>query len=202
MSDNILESTEYVRVDVIAQLFGVTARRIQQLTQDGVLPTTNAPGEKKTKCYELVPTIQRYVQYLSDKAAGRRSDPGSEAELKAQKLKAEIRLKESQAELHSLKTEIAAGKYLSLEEVRLDYGRFLTNFKKMALALPGRITGIISAVCDPVQVREIENDLNSEIVSVLNTFVLAAEAGETSDGGEVKTKKSRKKKVDDQEVPG
>ena len=202
MSDNILESTEYVRVDVIAQLFGVTARRIQQLTQDGVLPTTNAAGEKKTKCYELVPTIQRYVQYLSDKANGRRSDPGSEAELKAQKLKAEIRLKESQAELHSLKTEIAAGKYLSLEEVRLDYGRFLTNFKKMALALPGRITGIISAVCDPVQVREIENDLNSEIVSVLNTFVLAAEAGETSDGGEVKTKKSRKKKVDDQEVPG
>ena len=28
------------RVEVIAKLFGVTVRRIQQLTQEGVLPTT------------------------------------------------------------------------------------------------------------------------------------------------------------------
>ena len=28
------------RVEIIAQLFGVTVRRIQQLTQEGVLPTT------------------------------------------------------------------------------------------------------------------------------------------------------------------
>ena len=28
------------RVEIIAQLFGVTVRRIQQLTQEGILPTT------------------------------------------------------------------------------------------------------------------------------------------------------------------
>ena len=46
------------RVEVIAKLFGVTVRRIQQLTQEGVLPTTETPEGRR---YDLVPTIQKYV---------------------------------------------------------------------------------------------------------------------------------------------
>ena len=51
------------RVEVIAKLFGVTVCRIQQLTQEGVLPTTETPEGRR---YDLVPTIQKYVKYLSD----------------------------------------------------------------------------------------------------------------------------------------
>ena len=58
--------------------------------------------------YDLVPTIQQYVKYLSDKAYGKdRSE--KELELREQKMKADIALKESQGELHRLKTDIAAG---------------------------------------------------------------------------------------------
>ena len=39
------------RVEVIAQLFGVTVRRIQQLTQEGVLPTTDTVEGRR---YDLV----------------------------------------------------------------------------------------------------------------------------------------------------
>lgn len=173
MANNMSELPDLVRVDVIAQLFGLTARRILQLSQDGVLPSTNKEGEKKVKCYELVPTVQRYISYLSDKSKGRGD---TETALKEQKLKAEVKLKESQAELHQLKTDIAAGKYLSLDEIKLDYGRFMTNFKKLALAIPSRVAGMVGAVCDPVQAREIENDLNREISDMLTTFVMAAEA--------------------------
>lgn len=56
------------RVEVIAKLFGVTVRRIQQLTQEGVLPTTETPEGRR---YDLVPTIQKYVKYLSDKPTAR-----------------------------------------------------------------------------------------------------------------------------------
>lgn len=190
-----IESHEYVRVDVIAQLFGVTARRVQQLTQDGTLPTINEPGKPRTfKCYDLYPTIQRYIQYLTDKAKGR-SQSNDEEALKAQKLKAEVKLKESQAELHQLKTEIAAGKYLSVEEVKLEYGRFLTNFKKLALAIPNRVAGMIGITCDPVQIREIENDLNSEIINMLNAFVMAAQP-EDQYGEKKKSRRGRPKKKD------
>ena len=123
------ESKGYYKVDTIANLFGVSVRRIQQLTQDGVISTTETADGRR---YELVPTIQRYVKYLSDKAYGK-SKSEAEAKLKEQKLKAEIALKESQGELHKLRTEIAAGQYVSVEEVKLDYGRFFIYFKKFSI---------------------------------------------------------------------
>ena len=83
---------QFVRVEVISQLFGVSVRRVQQLTQEGIIGTTEIPGQGRR--YELVPTIKTYIQYLSDKAYGK-SRSEKEAELKEQKLQAEIALKES-----------------------------------------------------------------------------------------------------------
>ena len=71
-------SGNYYRTEVIAQLFGVSVRRIQQLTQDGVLQTVKTSSGRK---YDLIPTIQKYVKYLSDKAYGRTKTSGRENEL-------------------------------------------------------------------------------------------------------------------------
>ena len=160
----------YYRVEIIAQLFGVSVRRIQQLTQEGVLPTTETSEGRR---YDLVPTIQSYVQYLSDKAYGKNRSE-KELELREQKMKAEIALKESQGELHRLKTEIAAGKYISLEEVTLDYTRFFVTFKRFAMSLPSRIAGIIGNYVEPLEARHIEKDLTTEIQKLLEAFVVAA----------------------------
>lgn len=157
------------RVEIIAQLFGVTVRRIQQLTQEGVLPTTETSEGRR---YDLVPTIQKYVQYLSDKAYGKNRSE-KETELREQKMKAEIALKESQGELHRLRTEIAAGKYISIEEVTLDYTRFFVTFKKFAMSLPSRLTGIISGYVEPLESRRIEKDLTGEVQRLLEAFVVA-----------------------------
>lgn len=109
---------QYYDSKVMSQLFGVSVRRIQQLTQDGVIETVPLKVEGRTvRRYELVPTIQAYTKYLADKAYGR-EQINTEAELKEQKLKAEIALKESQGELHRLRTAIAAGEYISIEETR------------------------------------------------------------------------------------
>lgn len=160
----------YYRVEIIAQLFGVSVRRIQQLTQEGVLPTAETPEGRR---YDLVPTIQSYVQYLSDKAYGKNRSE-KENELREKKMNAEIALKESQGELHRLKTEIAAGKYISIEEVTLDYTRFFVTFKRFAMSLPSRITGIIGSYVEPLEARHIEKDLTGEIQKLLEAFVVAA----------------------------
>lgn len=159
----------FYRVEIIAQLFGVTVRRIQQLTQEGVLPTTETNEGRR---YDLVPTIQRYVQYLSDKAYGKNRSE-KETELREQKMKAEIALKESQGELHRLRTDIAAGKYISIEEVTLDYTRFFVTFKKFAMSLPSRLTGIISGYIEPLEARHIEKELTGEVQKLLEAFVVA-----------------------------
>ena len=186
LGDYDISLTGFYRVEVIASLFGVTVRRVQQLTQEGIISTTKT---KEGNRYELAPTIQRYVKYLSDKAYGK-SKSEKEAELREQKLQAEIALKESQGEMHRLKTEIASGKYIDIEEVKMDYSRFFVSFKKFALSLPSRLSGRISGHCDPMEIRSIEKDLNAEIIRLLNSFVVAGCTPE-----EMEKKKRGKKSV-------
>ncbi len=164
-----LASGSYQRVEAIAKLFGITVRRIQQLTQEGILHTVETPNGNR---YDLITTVQEYIKYLSDKAYGR-SRSEKENELREQKLRAEIALKESQGELHQLKTAIARGDYISVEEATLDYTRFFVVFKKFALSLPSRLAGIVAAYLNPVEVRHIEKDLSGEVQKQLTAFVVA-----------------------------
>ena len=164
---------------VIAQLFGVSVRRIQQLTQDGVLETVHISGQRNK--YHLIPTIQAYIKYLSDKAYGREAKL-SETELREKKLQAEIALKESQTELHQLRTAIANGKYISIEEAQADYTKFFAVLKRFCSGLPSRVVGMIGSRISPVESRELEKDLNKEINDILRTFVLAATVKD-GDGG-------------------
>lgn len=163
------EQGSFYRVEVIASLFGVSVRRVQQLTQEGIIATTKTIEGNR---YELGPTIQRYIKYLSEKAYGK-SKSEKEMELREQKLQAEIALKESQGEMHRLKTEIASGKYIDIEEVKMDYSRFFISFKKFALSLPSRLSGRIAGYCEPMELRTVEKELNSEVVRLMESFVVA-----------------------------
>ncbi|MCD7862855.1 MAG: hypothetical protein LUG61_04940 [Lachnospiraceae bacterium] len=163
-------SGKYYKVEVIAELFGVSVRRIQQLTQDGVISTVQTSEGRR---YELVPTVQKYVKYLSDKAYGK-SRSETEAKLREQKLRAEVALKESQGELHRLRTDIAAGKYISVEEVKVDYSRFFISFKKFAMGLPSRLAGRLAGFMDPVEVRQLENEMQKDAQKLLKGFVVNA----------------------------
>lgn len=165
-----VESKQYVTKNTIAQLFGITGRRIEQLVADGVIENVHIENGVR---FEIPSTIQRYVKYLSDKAYGREK-AAVETELKEKKLRAEVALKESQGELHKLRTEIAAGNYIAVEEVKADYTRFFIVFKNFAMSIPGKMAGRLSGFVEPVEVREIENDLQKEIQRLLEDFVSRA----------------------------
>lgn len=169
MTANAMSGGGMYRVEIIAQLFGVSVRRIQQLTQEGVLPTAETAEGRR---YDLVPTIQNYVRYLSEKAYGKKHSD-RETELREQKLQAEIALKESQSELHRLKTDIAAGKYISVEEVTMDYQRFFVVFKRFALGVPARLMDTLSGVVEPLEARRLEKELQQEVKILLESFVAA-----------------------------
>lgn len=174
------ESTErvieeiYCKVDVIAKLFGISVRRVQQLTQSGIICTVKVSRSNR---YDLEDTVKRYTKYLSDKAYGRTKTETEEG-LKEQKLVAEIALKESQGELHRLRTAIMAGEYISIEEVKMDYGRFFLSFKKFALSLPSKIAGRLTGSVEPVEIRRLEKEMQKEAAKLLKGFVVAANVEE------------------------
>ncbi len=160
---------QYVKVDVIARMFGVTVRRVQQLTQEGIIQTAEVPGEGRR--YEIIPTIKLYTKYLSDKAHGKGKSE-KEVNLRQQKLEAEIALKESQGEIHRIKAEIAAGKYIDVDEVALDYRKFFTAFKRFAMGIPSRLVSMMSDSLEPVEARRVEKEMSAEVKRMLHAFVV------------------------------
>lgn len=200
MSENGEVKGSYYRTELIAQLFGVSVRRIQQLTQEGVIKTTKIIDDgRSVRRYNLVPTIQSYIQYLSEKAYGKAGRSEKEMELREKKMEADAMLKESQSELHRIKTEIAAGRYISIEEVKMDYSKFFVVFKKFAMALPSRIIGMISGALEPAESRRVEKEIADEINRLLGAFVIAGIVG-PEDAKEEKKRGTKKKKDPDTKV--
>jgi len=161
---------EYVSKEVIAQILGITARQIARLVENGVLIQEKEGNRVK---FNMVDSVRRYCQYQRDKAAGK-DIKKTEEELKAQKLKAEIALKESQGELHRLRTEIARGNYIPVEEIKADYSRFFIVLKNFLNGLPGKLSGRLTGFIAPVEVRSVEKDMQKDINSALSEFVSRA----------------------------
>lgn len=185
---------------VIAQLFNFEGvRRIEQLTSDGVLDATLVKvNGRKVRQYDLVPTIQKYVEYLSNKAH-KKTCSSKEVELKEQKLEAEIALKESQGEIHRIKADIAAGRYVDVEEVALDYKKFFVTFKRFALGMPARLVSMASDSLEPLEARRIEKEMGAEVKRMLHSFVISGytqEEQERKAGKKhAKTKATKNEKV-------
>ena len=166
---------EWASSTAIAKLLDKSVRRIQQLTQDGVLETEIPPGGGARK-YRTCETVQRYIAYTEQKAQEAGAD-SSTAELNLRKLKAEVELKESQGQLHKLKTAIAEGKYIKAEEATRDLTDFMAMFKKFAMNIPPRAVKSIAGYADPQTARAMERAMRKELEDMLAVFVDAAEIG-------------------------
>ena len=156
----------------IAQLIGRSTRRVQQLTQDGVLSTEVPPGGGARR-YRTARTIQDYMAYQEQKIRDELSGSTLE-ELTIKKLQAEVELKESQGALHKLKTAIAEGKYLPAEQVSGDLSDFLRRLKQFADRIPARAAGTMSGYLDGAAARAMKKDLQKELDGLFEAFVAAA----------------------------
>ena len=163
---------EWASTTAIAQLIGRSTRRVQQLTQDGVLSTEVPPGGGARR-YRTARTIQDYMAYQEQKAREDLSGSTLE-ELTIKKLQAEVELKESQGALHKLKTAIAEGKYLPAEQVSGDLSDFLRRLKQFADRIPARVAGTMSGYLDGAAARAMKKDLQQELDGLFEAFVAAA----------------------------
>lgn len=167
---------EWATTTVIAQLLGKTVRRVQQLTQEGILET-QVPPQGGTRKYRTCETVQRYLSRVAQKAQ-EAGDRGRAAQLALKKLEAEVELKESQGQLHRLKTAIAEGKYLPARQATEDLAEFLARFRVFALQIPPRIAGTLAGYTDALTVRTMEQSMRNEVEGMLAAFVDAAQPEE------------------------
>lgn len=147
MAENTTKN--YQKADVIARLFGKTTRRIQQLTQDGILPTEQTPAGRR---YDLLPTIKRYIKYLEERAE--KTKPQSIAEKEEAKLDAEIKYKQAKADKARLGLDELKGQMHRASDIEKLTNELVFSVRSMLLALPGRVAIDLAAIDNPVEVTQ------------------------------------------------
>ena len=128
-------NTKLVDSKTIAALFELTPRRIQQLTKEGIITATK---EGNANRYDLLPTIQKYIRYLTAKANGREPSK-KDAEIEGRRLEAEADLKRSKADIAALQLKELEGTMHRSEDVEAVMTDLVYSIRSMLVALPGRL---------------------------------------------------------------
>lgn len=165
----------------LCQICGISRTSGERRVKDGTFVSSMNVGRGNKALYPLKENVLKYYAYKEEQLRAELQTDDVD-ELKAQKLKAEIGLKQSQGELHQLKTAHAQGQYIAKEDVVLDLERFFVQLKKFLQALPSRIGGTVAGYVEPVIERGIERDIQTEVNSMLQAFCDASEPYKHGDG--------------------
>ena len=158
------------KVEIIAELFQVTVRRIQQLTQDGVLQTVEvSKGNRKFRRYDLMPTIQAYIKYLSDKAYGR-DKKESLSNKEEEKLQAEVDIKKTKAKIAQLELDELEGRMHSAEDVEAMTTDLCLAVRSALLSMPGQLAVDVAEVTDAAEISEIIKSTVNDILGELSRY--------------------------------
>lgn len=168
--DKMATKKKYVKIEEIASLFRLTVRRIQQLTQDGVLNTHQiTEAGKKVKRYEFTESIQGYIQYLSDKANGKAKNTSTEEKEDA-KLQAEVDMKTAKAKIVQLNLKELEGRLHAAEDVEAMTTDLVLYVRSAVLSIPGQVAVDVAEVSDPAEVSNIISEVVNNILKDLSNY--------------------------------
>ena len=140
--EKITDETE-VSTTELATVLGVTARRVQQLAQDGTLPTV-----KKGR-FLLADSVQRFLRFST-------VTPVDEEDVKLEKArrKSEVQIKASKAMVAKLEAEELKGTMHRAEDVAAITEDLIYTFRSFMVALPGRVAVDVAACDTPAEVSD------------------------------------------------
>lgn len=134
---------------VVATLFNLSERRVQQLAKDGIIDGKKVEGVYQ---FDLLPTVRKYIAYLSDKANGRDQKNKKTEE---EKLAAEADLKRAKADMAELQLKELRGQMHRSEDVEAITTDLVYTIRSMIIALPGRLAVDVAAVDTAPEASEI-----------------------------------------------
>lgn len=146
---------------IIAKLFGVTDRRVQQLAKEGIIPAAQSRPYK----FDLLPTVQSYIKYLSDKANGKDQKSTDTVQAEADKIRAEADLKQSKAKIAEMQLKELEGKMHRSEDVEAMTNDLVYTVRSMVMALPGRLAMDVMQAASAAEASAL---IRSECYKILN----------------------------------
>ena len=168
--DKNSEDKKLVTTKVVANFFKRTERRIQQLTQQGILPAVKRT--KEGNLYDLPKTMIAYIHYLQEIVDNRSK---STEEQEKQRLDAEIKLKEAKAEIAQLDLKELKAEMLRAEDVQAFIEDLAATTKSLLLALPGRLAMDLKTAKTAAERSEIIEGAIFEVLNQLSEYEFSVE---------------------------
>ena len=154
-----------VAATMVAKLFNLTVRRIQQLTQDGVLATELVDKKRK---YDLLLTVQRYIAYLQEKVV-KKGENKDDAQNESRKIKADADLRAAKAEIADMELKELRGEMHRSEDVEAMTTDLVFTIRSMMLALPGRLAIDLAKITKPAEISErIKQEIHAILLELSN----------------------------------
>lgn len=141
------------KLDLLAEILGLTPRRIQQLVEDEVIPKPEKPG-----AYDIPACVQNYFYKLYAADEDESLDGKFE---RARKAKAE-------ADRIEFELEIKKNKYVQADLVEYELEKIIMNCRAKLLALPRKLAPLLATAQTP---NEVEDNLTGGINEALNELV-------------------------------
>nr|WP_300184617.1 hypothetical protein [uncultured Agathobaculum sp.] len=128
----------------LAMVLGLSARRIQQMAQDGTIIAAQRGR------FPLCDAVQRYINFLS-------KDDVSEEDLKVDKVKrtADASLRSTKAKIAQLELQELQGKMHSSDDVEAITSDLIFAIRGALIALPGRLAVDAAKVETPAEAAEL-----------------------------------------------
>lgn len=151
MAEKITDNT-VVSTTELASILGVTARRVQQMAQDGTIVAV-----KRGK-FNLAESVQRYISFLSSRE--------KEAVCQGtEKYEAEVRIKTAKAIIAEMEADELQGKMHRSEDVAAMTEDLIYTIRGVLMAVPGRCSVDTAAAQSPAETfniirKEIHNAMS------------------------------------------
>ena len=153
---DITEETT-ISTTTMAIVMGITARRVQQLIQDGTFKTA-----EKGKLF-LIDNVHAYLDLITN-----REKTADEKKVDRVRAQAEAKLKVAKAAMAELQAKELSGKMHRSEDVQIFTQELIETVKNALLSMPGRLAVEVS-LCDTAEecsalikdaVRDVLNELS------------------------------------------
>lgn len=160
----------YVDVKFIKRVLGFeSVRRVQQLTQDGVLSTCEVKvGGRKVNRYDLCPSVLSYIRHLKTKPVKTYGDQKEQKII--EKMQAEIDYKSAKARMAEIELEELAGHMHAAEDVEKMTADLCLAVRSMLLALPGQLAVDVAAISTATEAQVIIKDAVCRILDELSRY--------------------------------
>lgn len=156
------ETPGYWPTSKMAELFELSARRIQQLTQDGILKTHDTPAGRRYNVGEATKDYIKYLRQQIDKKQGSQNN-----KLETDKLQAEVDIKNAKARVAELQLAELEGTMHRAEDVEAMTTDLVFSIRSALMAMPGRLAVDTAELETPAETSaRIQEEVNEVLLSL------------------------------------